>query len=186
MSSTTSNPAPGQPALDRVTVHHYGYAVLDLEQSIHRAVEILGTGPFLLIDNVPLEGVTSRGEPARFSHSTAFAQWGDVRIELSQIHVCEPERVREAFAVNGPQVNHVAWAVEDLDDASQKLELGGAPAFLSASLGEISFVFHDTRSQFGHHIEVHRNSPDFNGFFEQVRAASIDWDGSDPIRAPSF
>jgi hypothetical protein len=165
-------------------VHHYGYAVPDLEKAIHNAIVMYGIGPFLMIENVPLENVTSRGEPAIFSHSTAFAQWGDIRIELSQIHQCEPARVRDAFASAGIGINHVAWTVSSLEAAGERLECAGAPSFVNATSGDISFVFHDSRATAGHHIELHADTPAFHGFFEQIRDMSIDWNGRDPIRSP--
>jgi glyoxalase/bleomycin resistance protein/dioxygenase superfamily protein len=184
MSDSVSAASGTAPLATRV--HHYGYTVPDLEKAIHNAVAMYGIGPFLMIENVPLEDVTSRGEPAAFAHSTAFAQWGDIRIELSQIHQCAPARVRDAFAASGPGVNHVAWTVSSLVQAGERLEDAGAPSFVSASLGDISFVFHDSSAVWGHNVELHLDSPAFHGFFEQIRDMSVDWDGRDPIRSPVF
>lgn len=163
-------------------VHHYGYIVPDLEAAAHRAVSTLGTGPFLVLEDVAIENVRSRNEPAEYRHDTAFAQWGHTRIELTQIHRCGPSRLREAFRVSGPQVGHVAWTVSSLDDATRDLEASGAPSFLSGSFGEISFVFHDARAHWGHHIELHRDTPTFHELFDRVRAMSVDWAGGDPIQ----
>lgn len=177
-------PVPGPP-IGQTRVHHYGYIVDDLEEAMHRAVRMFGTGPFLLLDHVPLEGVTCRGQPAEYAHSTAFAQWGESRLELTQIHGCGPAAVRDAFTFPGAHVGHVAWAVSALPEAIARLEADGAPSFLRATLGEISVSFHDARATWGHHIELHADTSQFRALFEQVREISVDWDGRDPIRTPS-
>lgn len=173
-----------RPALPLRRVHHLGYWVPDLELAIDRAVTTLGAGPFIMIEHVPLQQVTSHGRPARLEHSTAFAQWGNIVIELSEFYACEPERLRDVFAHSGPHLHHVAWAVDDLQAASRGCAAAGAPAILTARLDEVSFVFHDARAQWGHHVEIHHDSPGFRAFFDEVRLASIGWDGSDPIRSP--
>jgi hypothetical protein len=62
--------------------HHYAYVVEDIEATVDRLVDQLGAGPFFLIENVPLEDVLSRGEPAEFVHDSAFGRCGDGTIEL--------------------------------------------------------------------------------------------------------
>jgi hypothetical protein len=52
--------------------HHYAYVVEHIEASVARLAEQLGAGPFFLVENVPLENITSRGEPAEFVHHSAF------------------------------------------------------------------------------------------------------------------
>ena len=56
--------------------HHYAYVVEDIEATADRLVDHLGAGPFFLIENVPLENVLSRGEPAEFVHHSAFGSCG--------------------------------------------------------------------------------------------------------------
>lgn len=92
-----------------------------------------------------------------------------------------PEHVAEAMAGSPPSVNHAGCAVASLD-ASDALAAQGFPVILRAGVGDIEFVLHDTRSLLGHNLELHRDSDGFRGFFHEVLEASIDWDGSDPIR----
>ena len=57
MANDVFDPGLGRP-------HHSGYVVESIEATVERLVEQFGAGPFLLVENVPLENVTSRGEPA--------------------------------------------------------------------------------------------------------------------------
>ena len=78
--------------------HHYAYVVKDIRATVGRLVDQLGAGPFFLIENVPLENVRSRGEPAEFVHNSAFGRCGDGTIELIEPVSLAPERVEKAFA----------------------------------------------------------------------------------------
>jgi hypothetical protein len=56
--------------------HHYAYVVEDIEATVNRLVGQLGAVPFFLVENVPLENLLSRGEPAEFVHNSAFGYRG--------------------------------------------------------------------------------------------------------------
>lgn len=73
--------------------HHYAYVVENIEATVERLAEQLGAGPFFLVENVPLENITSRGEPAEFVHHSAFGYCGGGPIELMEIVRLVPERI---------------------------------------------------------------------------------------------
>jgi hypothetical protein len=139
-----------------------------------------------VVRDVPLEQVTSQGEPASFHHDSAFGQCGAMPIELIQIDQLEPEGFRDRFALSPPQLHHTAYVVarERLAEARQELERRGLPAFLHATMGDLDLTFHDAGSLLGHHMELHADSMGFRDFFAMVHGASVDWDGSDPLRTP--
>ena len=137
--------------------HHYAYVVESIEATVERLAEQLGAGPFFLVENVPLENITSRGEPAEFAHHSAFGYCGGGPIELMEI-------VR--------LVHHVAWAVPpaSVEDLRRELEDRGLPEYLSAQLGELDITFHDASASLGHDIEIHVDSQGLRDFFQMVRA----------------
>ena len=65
--------------------HHCAYVVDHIEATVTRLVDQLGAGPFFLIEDVPLENVLSRGEPADFVHNSAFGYCGGGAIELMEV-----------------------------------------------------------------------------------------------------
>jgi hypothetical protein len=97
--------------------HHCAYVVEDIEATVNRLVDQLGAGPFFLIENVPLENVLSRGEPAEFAHNSAFGQCGDGAIELMEPISLAPERVEERFAGARPRIHHVGYVVPETEVA---------------------------------------------------------------------
>jgi hypothetical protein len=168
-------------------IHHLGYVVEDLEASVQRLVGELGAGPFFVVRDVPLEQVTSRGEAATFRHDSAFGQCGATPIEVMQLRRLEPERVREGFSLSPPRLHHTAYVVsrERLAGAREDLERRGLPAFMHATMGDLDLTYHEAAHTTGHQVELHADSQGLRDFFAMVHRASVDWDGSAPLRSPS-
>jgi methylmalonyl-CoA/ethylmalonyl-CoA epimerase len=164
--------------------HHIAYVVDDIEATVRRLVDQLGAGPFFLVENVPLENVLSRGEPAEFVHNSAFGSCGAGAIELIEAVSLAPERVEERFSGPRPSIHHVAYAVPptDVADVRRSLDERGLPQYLSSQLGEVDTTLHDASAVLGHDIEIHVDGEGLRGFFGMVRGAAEGWDGSEPLR----
>jgi methylmalonyl-CoA/ethylmalonyl-CoA epimerase len=164
--------------------HHYAYVVEDIGVSVNRLVDQLGAGPFFLIENVPLENVSSRGEPAEFVHDSAFGRCGDGVIELIEARRLSPERVERGFSAPRPRVQHVAYVVPPADVAGLRSSLDerGLPQYLSSWLAESETTLHDASAVLGHDIEIHADNGGLRNFFGMVSAAAEGWDGSQPLR----
>src|ERR687896_411771 len=164
--------------------HHSAYVVEDIETTVSRLVDQLGAGPFFLIENVPLENVLSRGEPAEFVHNSAFGSCGDGAIELIEAVSLAPERVEKGFSAPRPRIQHVAYVVPPTEvvDLRSSLDERGLPQYLSAQLGEVDMTLHDASATLGHDIEIHVDCEGLRGFFELVSSGAEGWDGSEPLR----
>jgi hypothetical protein len=101
--------------------HHSAYVVDDIETTVRRLVDQLGAGPFFLIENVPLEDVLSRGEPAEFVHNSAFGYCGDGAIELIETVSLAPERVENGFSAPRARIQHVAYVVPSTEVVDDRL-----------------------------------------------------------------
>jgi hypothetical protein len=168
--------------------HHIAYVVEDIEATVAGLADRMGAGPFFLVENVPLENVLSRGEPAALIHDSAFGSFGGGAIELMEVARAAPARVGERFSAPRPRIQHVAYVVSPAEVAGvrESLDRHGLPQYLSAELGETRNTFHDGSASLGHDIEIHDDVEGLRDFFEMVRGAGEEWDGSDPLRpAPS-
>ena len=147
-------------------------------------VDQLGAGPFFLIENVPLENVLSRGEPAEFVHNSAFGFCGAGAIELMEAISVAPERVEKGFSGPRPRIHHIAYAVPptEVAEVRSSLDERGLPQYLSSQLGEAETTLHDASAVLGHDIEIHAENEGLRGFFEMVRGGAEGWDGSEPLR----
>jgi methylmalonyl-CoA/ethylmalonyl-CoA epimerase len=164
--------------------HHHAYVVDDIAATVTRLVDQLGAGPFFLVENVPLENVLSRGEPAEFVHNSAFGSSGGGAIELIQTISLAPERVERRFAAPRPRIHHVGYVVAPTEVADLRISLDerGVPQYLSSQLGEVDATLHDASAALGHDIEIHVDCQGLRDFFGMVKSAAEGWDGSEPLR----
>lgn len=139
-----------------------------------------GVGPFFVARHIELRDVRVKGFPGTFDHSSAYAQWGAVMLEL----VCHHGGAESLAGIRG--LHHVAFFVDDLGDAGTALDAAGFPEVLHASTAAgVSFAFHDARAELGHLIEVYERAPRLVQFYDMVRRAAEGWDGRDPVRVLS-
>ena len=119
--------------------HHYAYVVDRIDATVNRLVDQLGAGPFFLVENVPLENVLSRGEPAEFVHNSAFGSCGDGAIELMETVGLAPERVQKGFSGPRPRIQHLAYVVPpaEVADLRGSLDERGLSEYVSSQFGGV-------------------------------------------------
>jgi len=140
-------------------------------------------GPFFFVQNIELAWGERRGSPCTFVHSSAFGQSGGVMLEFVQQEDDGPSPFRDMYPAGGQGIHHVATMVDSLEDTISHYEsLGCALAARACTKTGTEFAFIDTVDRLGHMVEVYERTPSLTGFYQMVEAASVDWDGSDPIR----
>ncbi len=141
-----------------------------------------GWGPFFLLEHIPLAHCSYRGAPASFDHSSAYGQAGDVMVELITQHGDAPSALRDLFASHERGVHHVACFVDDLALALAEQRARGLEIALEAATANgTHFAMVDTSRELGHMLELYEREK-LAPFYAMVRAASRDWNGSDPVR----
>ena len=163
-------------------IHHIGYVVEDLRAGVERFAASFGAGPFFAMEHIVFEEVTFRGEPALYDHSSAFGAWGDMLVELSQVHDARPAGLRQALVSPGRGVGHVAWLAESLEDETERLVALGLTPFHTGRTGPAAAVWFDGAPLLGHPVEVLQRRDQILGFYAMVRAAATGWDGTEPYR----
>jgi hypothetical protein len=148
-------------------LHHIGYWVDDLPTAMAQATELLGVGPFRVIEHVDLGSFAFRGAPAVLDHSAAFAQWGPVILELNQAHDIQPAELREALGVAPGAVSHTSWWTTDLTAETQRMEEHGC-ALLTASVGGAVANWFTGGGLFAHPIEIHQPTPGVLGMWKSL------------------
>ena len=149
----------------------------------------MATVAFAVIDNIQLEWGEHRGQRCDFVHSSAYGQWGNVMMELVQQESDGASPFRDLYAPGESGLHHVATMVENLPEAYAHFDAAGIPlATRSMTLGAdgpgtgTEFSFLDATATLGHFIEVYERNDALLGFYEFIRSASVDWDGSEPVR----
>jgi catechol 2,3-dioxygenase-like lactoylglutathione lyase family enzyme len=168
--------------VNRPPLHHVGYVVDDIPAAVDWAVSALGAGPFFVIEHMAFDVVTFEGKPAAYDHSSAFGQWGSLKLELTVVHSAQPAGLAAALGGASGRVGHIAWLASDLDAESARLSAADVPAFHEGRAGPVRAIWHDARATLGHHIEILQDCPEIQGFYDLIRTSADRWDGSNPLR----
>jgi catechol 2,3-dioxygenase-like lactoylglutathione lyase family enzyme len=155
-------------------LHHVGYWVDDLDSALKRWSQGLGVGPFQTLPHIAFDSfvLTVDGEEYHdvvFDHSAAFAAWGPVVVELSQVHAID-DRLAAAYGLAPGAVSHVSWVVPDVAQESERLERLGCQLINTARTGPISVAWHDGGPLFPHPIELHQHNEVIAGMHDRLAA----------------
>jgi hypothetical protein len=153
-------------------LHHIAYWVDDLEGAMASATELLGVGPFRVMEHVGLGDFRFKGQPAVLDHSAAFTQWGPVILELNVAHDVQPAELRSALGIAHGAVSHTSWWTADLEAEGAHLEASGC-ALLTTSVGGAVANWFTGGPLFGHPIEIHQPTPPVLGMWESLKDGSI-------------
>ena len=158
------------------------YAVSDIFRGVDKWIKDFGAGPFFIAEHIPIKNVIYRGHPSELDITVAYGQWGEIMIELVQDNGEGPSIIRDLYPPQKSGLHHLAYFVNDMDLVSAKLVKEGYVLAMSGQAGENSFQFFDAISEMGHFIEIYEPIESLKYLYERVRSASINWDGSDPLR----
>jgi len=155
-------------------LHHIGYWVDDLAAALARWERDLGVGPFQVIEHMTFEEFVltdggQRYQDVVFDHSTAFAAWGPVVLELSQVHAID-DRLAAAYRVVPGAVSHLSWVVPDLAAESARLARLGCQLINTARTGPISVAWHAGGPLFPHPVELHQHNDIIAGLHARLTA----------------
>jgi methylmalonyl-CoA/ethylmalonyl-CoA epimerase len=124
------------PAVKLGALNHIGLVVEDVDEAVEFYESMFGIGPFT-VDTYQLKGVMYRGKPMDAVIKAGFGFSGDCLIELVEVVEGETPHT-EFFRARGEGVQHIAFPVDDMRDALDKLaERGIEPLF------EYKFIAHD-------------------------------------------
>ena len=158
------------------------YAVSDIFRGVDKWIKDFGAGPFFIAEHIPIKNVIYRGQPSELDITVAYGQWGEIMIELVQDNGEGPSIIRDLYPPQKSGLHHLAYFVNDMDLVSAKLVEEGYVLAMSGQAGENRFQFFDAISEMGHFIEIYEPIESLKNLYERVRSASINWDGSDPLR----
>jgi hypothetical protein len=170
--------------LPRHSIQHVCYIVEDIPNAVDRWVGAFGAGPFFWVGrHITYDEWHFRGEPCVLDHSAVIGRWGDIFVELSQIHELSPASFEALFLGHAGSggVGHISYIADDAVAENERLDELGMPSFFYGRQGPIEVTFHEC-DLLGHAIEIHQSGALIDGLFGAVAAAADGWDGSDPLR----
>ncbi|NBC38114.1 VOC family protein [Novosphingobium sp. FSY-8] len=170
------------PLTDLGPIMQLAYLPSDFDAAIKHWTEVVGAGPFFLMENIQLGEMTYKGQPSDAMFSVAWAYWGDMQIELIRPENDAPSIYTGEYAVRD-QLHHVCIVVDDLEAARAALNAAGAEILIEGKVGDTGGVFYaDAGGGPGNIVEYVKLAEGGPELFAMMREAARGWDGSEPLR----
>jgi hypothetical protein len=162
-----------------------GYIVRDIRGAMDAWVEH-GVGPWFYFEKVETDYFRHRGVDSPLEMSAAFANSGDLQIELIQQRNDAPSLYREFLDSGREGFQHISYWTTDYqalyDRAASLGYVVGHEGCIGGEQGRFAYLEHAGAQGSGTLIEISDVSGPKGMFFAHVRELAADWDGSEPIR----
>lgn len=177
------NPAPQLREL-LGPIRQIAYVVPDIDVGMADWIDQMGTAPFLVHRELsPFPGYRYYGKSATAPViSLAFAQLGDLQLELIQQHDDTPSIYRDSLEGGPGGLHHYAFWTDDFGEAFPSLLSSGMEAVVEcgdASSGRMSYLA--SKRIPGLVLELIEWNEAVRPYFEGSIRATESWDGKDPV-----
>jgi hypothetical protein len=170
----------GQP---QTGVFQMAYVVEDIEASMRRWIDQLKVGPWFLLDHFSGEDPTYRDGPSEADVALAMGYAGHMLVELIQPNDDKPSVYREWIESRGYGFHHFGVGTLDYDGDLARHRDEGHDLVFEAGVptgGRVGYV--DTTADLPGYLELIEMTDGTDAAFTRFYAASLAWDGNDPIR----
>jgi len=158
-------------------VRQISFVVRDLDVAI-RDWLTLGVGPWFVLRGFRAVGSTYRDEAFDPLLSLAFANSGDLQVELIAVEDDTPSMYREFLDSGGQGFHHVAYWAADVAAAQYATQ-----GWRCLQSGSLPFHYYDVSNALGLVVEVSVLNDRMRAIAAGIRAAAQEWDGVDrPVR----
>lgn len=172
----------GQPVQ---SIMQIAYVVEDLEKAATNHARLTGNGPFFLLEHLEVVKPRYRGEATELDVSIALGYSGGLCVEFIQQHGETPSVYKELLDTRGGGFHHWGVMTWQFDEEVARYQKEGAEvAFEGAVAVGGRFAYMDTTAELGGMIELIELTPVVEALFGDLEAASVDWDGNNPVRRP--
>ncbi|HXQ62623.1 MAG TPA: VOC family protein [Acidimicrobiales bacterium] len=163
-------------------IRQNGYVVRDLGRAIDGWLAA-GVGPWLLLPHMTQTGSVYRGRETAPVVSIAFANSGDLQVELIAQEDDSPSIYREFLDGGRQGFHHLAWWTEDFAAVTRAAGDAGWPVVHAGNAGGMAqFAYYDQGGATSTVVEVMELTDATRWLVATVREAAENWDGSDPVR----
>lgn len=163
------------------TIMQIAYVPADFDGALRFWTETMRVGPFYIQD-ISLPTLKYYGEPTDALFSVAIAYWGEIQIEVIAQHNDAPSIYRAWREQQGEGVQHTCIVVADINEARQAAEAAGGVVAQEAIGDDFGVLYVDTGGGPGTMLELVKPSAAMLARFARIKADSIGWDGSEPLR----
>lgn len=174
---TEAAASPGQ-------IRQLAYIVRDIEAAMAHWSGVLGVGPWFYKERVAVTHFRYQGrESALPVMSIAFANSGQLQVELIQQRNDAPSMYLDFLNRHGEGAQHIAFWTDRFDDQIARLHAAGYSEGHAGQVGQrgrFAYLVHPDLP--GNVVEVSEQTGGKAEFFREIAQASVGWDGRDPVR----
>jgi hypothetical protein len=160
------------------------YVVEDIESAMGHWTASLGAGPWFLLPHFTGDRPTYRGGPSRADVAIAMGFSGHMLIELIAPNDEEPSVYREVIERSGYGFHHFGVGTRNYDADLERHRGNGFELAFQAYVptgGRVGYL--DTKGALPGFLELIELSDATETAFTRFYAASLSWDGKDPVRS---
>ena len=160
-----------------------GYVVRDIEKAMNHWATVCTVGPWFYFERSAFQTFVYNGRNYDdIQISVAFANSGDIQLELIHQRCNTPSMYQEFLAAGHEGMQHWSSWPENYDELYKRALDHGYTVCQEGTHTRGPFVYFRNEGHPGTAIEMSELSSGRRRFFDMVREAAIDWDGRDPIR----
>jgi len=169
------------------TIFQAAYVVADFEVAVAHWAGTIGVGPFFLFPTpLPFEWLERRGERTTEYDILSYcglAYSGDTLIELIAPGSA-PSPYRDFLDAGRCGLHHVGTIATDYDTQMAAARAAGITVAMESVLPLSRFAYLETDTVFpGTMVEIIDMTEAMRAMWKTIKAASVDWDGRDPVRS---
>lgn len=162
------------------------YLVDELAPALAHWTGVLGIGPFFILPPRRFVWLLFRGRLAP-SHAInaglALGYSGETQIELI-VPGTAPSPYRDFLDLGGSGVHHLGFAARDFERRREEALASGMRVVMEGASTLTRFAYlEDDPAYPGTLVELIEMSDEVERIFASIHAASVGWDGSDPVRS---
>jgi hypothetical protein len=165
-------------------IRQLAYVVRDIERAMAHWSSVLGVGPWFYKERVGITTFRYLGQPSPPPEvSIAFANSGELQVELVQQRDELPSMYQEFLRRKGEGAQHIAFWTFDYDAMAAKLEAAGYTEGHAGQIGQRGrFAYYMHADLPSNVVELSEQTGGKAEFFREIAQAAINWDGRDPVR----
>lgn len=158
------------------------FVVDDLEATLDHWNNKMGVGPFYVFEHIQFAEAYFRGKPAGCDITAAIGYWGDVQLEFIKQHNSAPSIYQEFTDSKLRGLQHMGVMTHQLDEDLRRLKALGIEPVQSGSMPTgLRFAYVNSDFHPGAMIELIEPVPAITGYFEVMKKAAADWDGTNGV-----
>jgi len=164
-------------------IRQNGYVVRDIEAAMKHWTDVMCIGPFFHVERLRMVEHIHRGTPSELEISCAWANSGDLQIELVQQLNDAPSTYKEFLDARGEGFHHVSfWTTTFEKDLQRGIDCGLSVLSQGKTTAEGGFAYFEQEAHPGTLIELTDNRGIKGGIWDHIRDTSATWGGAEPIR----